>query len=547
MAELSQRLEETIEGLDESKKKKLQQWKRDLIDTVEHEGEDMVAQRLKSGHILQLVEDDFFKEVITLAEKDLVKSYLETNKDRIKDELPSTTDDSFEVEKYEGLNKNELAMEMSRHCIEGKGILPVTKGERYAHEKSIKFFRYDRKAGLFRKISVQDLETVANQMSGKEYSTHLKRTFISHIKSSPARKHIDEMGLPENEILINNRKVLDISDPKDPEMRTVKQDDYALHKLNVGYDPKADCPEFKKFVWNLLDNDKESIKTVQEFLGWLLKFPNNDYQKALLILGESDTGKSQLTEIVEMMFTESSVSNLSMKMLGMDRPFHISKLTENIINIDRDLASQTIESPDFLKQIISQESLDAEDKGTASYKVEPTAKHLICSNVSPRIENTDDDGFYNRFLTVIAPNVIPDEDKINNFGEKIYENESSGILNWMLEGLARLEEQGHFTLQRKPYQNKNIWTRYGNSAQKFVWYECKATGEDTDFYSYDRLYQMYEDWVMSKLESRISYSKFKDVMREQSLFVQTKKYEDGTQKRGIGGIKVPEYDDMFSS
>lgn len=541
MPELSQRLKETKEGLDEEKKKKLQKWKRELIDTVEHEDEQMVAKRLENAHILQLVEDDFYEELITLAEKDIVRSYLETNRERIMDELPSTTDDSFDVKRYEGLNKTELAREMARHCVKGKNIIPVDYGE--GHDQETKFFKYDRSEGLYKPYSQNKLTTLCTKMAGKEDSQHLENEFKRNMRNQQMRKPIDGVGLPSNKILLNNRKVLDISNPEEPEVSTVSPDDYAIHKIDVTYSPEEDCPNFVQFVEQLLDEDEEAIKTLQEFMGWLLKFPDNTFQKALLILGESNTGKSQLTELLEEMFSDSSVTNLSMRMVGMERTFHLSNLRESILNIDRDLASQTIESPDYVKQTISQEKIQVEDKGSSAYKVQPTAKHVICSNVSPRIENTDDDGFYSRFITLKAPNVVERKKRVPNLGQKLYEREAPGILNWMLEGLCRLKEQGQFTLTREPYETKNLWNQYGNSAQKFIWYRCEATGSDDDFMSVDRLYEEYEVWVSSRLEERIKKYEFKQTMLEQPLFVEGKGYEDGQQKRGIRGIKVPDVEE----
>jgi len=545
MAELNQRLEQVKETLDDEKKRKLQKWKRNLLDTVEHEGEEAVARRLENAHILQLVEDDFYNELEGLAEKGIVKSYLETNRDRIKDELPSSTDDSFEVENYEGLNKTELAKEMARHAIEGKNIIPVDRGDASHEETS--FYKYNREEGVYEEFNRNRMTTLASKMAGKHDTRHTENEFLRNMKNSQRRLHIEELGLSQDEILVNNKKILDISEPLDPEIRTARPDDYAQHKINVTYSPDEDCPQFKKFIWQLFDDDREAIKTAQEFMGWLLKFPNDRFQKALLILGESNTGKSQLTEIIEHMFDDNSVKNLSMKMIGADKSFHVSNLSNKIINIDRDMASQTIDSPNVVKQVISQESLDVEDKGTDSYMIKPTAKHVICSNVAPKIENTDDDGFYSRFITLKAPNVVDEEDKIPNLGQKLFEEEASGILNWMLEGLNRLEQNERFTIMREPYQTKSYWNQYGNSLQKFIWYECEATGNDNDFIPKERLYEIYEVWVSKRLEERVAKYEMKQIFDEQPMFIWGRGVdpEDGQQKAGVRGIKIPEFEDMY--
>lgn len=536
MPELSGKLEDVRNRLDEEKKKKLQRWKKDLIDTIKHEGEDVVAEQLKDEHILKLVDDDFFDQMYALTGKEIVRSYLETNRDRIRDEIPSSTKDSFDIDMYKDLNKTELAKEMARHAVNSKRIIPVDYGG-IEHQETM-FYRYEWDTGLYKPFSDNKMRTLASKMAEDHDTKHVENEFMRNMRNSQVRKKMKDMGMDAYHILLDNKKVLKIHNPEDPEIIDVKPDHYAIHKLNTHYEPSADCPNFKQFINHLFDGDEKSIKTSQEFLGYLLKYPDKTFQKALLILGESNTGKSQLTEVVEELFYEYSVSNLSAKMIGMDRSFHVSRLQGRVVNIDRDMASQHIDRPDIFKQVVSQERLTVEEKGSDSFPVNPRAKHIICSNVSPRIENANDDGFYTRFITLKAPNIVDKSDRVPNLGKKLYEEEAPGILNWMLEGLQRLEEQGEFTYMPEAYETKTLWNEYGNSAQKFVWYKLEATGSNDDFVSTQLLYQHYETWMQERLENKVSKSEFSRVLNETQLFTKRNGLENGKQKRGYAGVRV---------
>ncbi|WP_255993354.1 DNA primase [Clostridium perfringens] len=79
-------------------------------------------------------------------------------------------------------------------------------------------------------------------------------------------------------------------------------------QLNVEYNPHAHCPQFEKFLNEVLDC--RLIPLVQEILGYLLT-TNTSAQKSFVLLGPARTGKSTLLWVVEyLLLGKKNVSNI---------------------------------------------------------------------------------------------------------------------------------------------------------------------------------------------------------------------------------------------
>lgn len=522
-------------GIEESKRKWVKQF--------EKVGESHLAEKLGEMDIEDVAEEETFQQLINIASDKKAVSYLETMRKDIED-LLGLNRSSFDVEKWKDLPKTEIADKMADHVVNSKQIRPVYMGD---EEESIDFYRMNRETGLWEYISKANLYRIGNKMAGSIFTGHTKREFKHNMMFHRNRLKMQEMGTDRNWLPVNGRKKLylgDLSDLSDLRVEDIEEEDYALHSFNAEYDPEAEAPRFKEFVDTLLDGKEEQIKTLQEFMGWLLRFPDRKFKKALLILGVSNSGKSQLGEMVEYMFQSEygkSVSNLSMPMLGAKRTFHVNQLESSIVNLDKDLSGRNIENPSTVKKVTAQERLMVEPKGGDSFTVYPTAKHFVAANVSPQIENTSDDAFYGRFLTLKAPNSVPREERTRDLGKKIFEEEASGILNWMLEGLERLERKGEFTLMPTAMRTKRMWWQFGNSIHRFLWQVCDITKDvEEDVVPKDDLYDWYEEWLEGNpdVSSKVTRRKFKSLINEMDAIQEGRTRVRGTRERVFRGVKV---------
>lgn len=532
--------------LGEKQKQEIDELKNELIEYFEGANEDTVATQLRQTDPLDILDKDVEKSLRDAVNKDKFQKWIDDLVQQVERHVADTNDSVTLGESYEPdpeRNKTEIAIEMADHAASRYKVRPVDKG---VNRAMTELYKYDSDQNIWRPFPRNRTLPLCKAMAGRLFSSHLHNEFKKNLAGHEMRQHFEVMGLPKNEILLKDGVVLDINNLPEKNMdaldtREVKSDDLALHIINANYDPTATCPKFKDFVSTLLDGREKQIDTLQEYMGYLLSFPDDRWQKALLILGVSNSGKSQLAEMVEHLFSNHSVSNISFPQLGYQRRFHVGKLDGKIVNIEKDLSKQEIDDLSVLKQVISQERLLYEEKGEDTYEVKPNAKHIVCANVTPRIGQENDDAFYNRFLTLKAPNEVAREDRVNNLGEKLAREEADGILNWMLKGLERLEKQGEFTLQPTPEETRIMWNEYGDPIQRFLWKSCKVTGDSDDIISTKELYEWYEKWAKNNGHFKHDQYNFNEKVTGQPRVKKDRRMVNGqSRKRCFVGLKFDE-------
>ncbi|MEW6425189.1 MAG: phage/plasmid primase, P4 family [Bacillota bacterium] len=212
--------------------------------------------------------------------------------------------------------------------------------------------------------------------------------------------------------------------PHDPEF-------LATIQLNCNYDEGAGCPLFLKFLSEVLP--PENILLIQEFYGYCL-VPLTSAQKAFVLHGPGQSGKSTVLSVLEYMLGKQNVSSVEWQNLG-DR-FKTAQLFGKLANIAADLPAQAIEDAAAFKAIVGGDTITAERKFKNPFSFKPFARLLFSCNRLPY--SKDQTGaFYRRLIIIPFENVIPDDKVDKRLKEKLF-REVDGIFSWALEGLRRL-------------------------------------------------------------------------------------------------------------
>ncbi|WP_349401291.1 DNA primase family protein, partial [Clostridium perfringens] len=141
-------------------------------------------------------------------------------------------------------------------------------------------------------------------------------------------------------------------------------------QLNVEYNPQAHCPQFEKFLNEVLDC--RLIPLVQEILGYLLT-TNTSAQKSFVLLGPARTGKSTLLWVVEyLLLGKKNVSNIPWQEIG-DK-FKTAELLGKLANVFSDLPSKSIDDTGIFKVVTGEDYLMAEKKNKNPFKFRPFAR-----------------------------------------------------------------------------------------------------------------------------------------------------------------------------
>ncbi len=206
------------------------------------------------------------------------------------------------------------------------------------------------------------------------------------------------------------------------------------------YDNKAECPLWMKSISEIFQEDLYNINCLQEFFGYCLT-RDVSHEKAMLLIGESRTGKSTILNALASMVGDENTSALSLRFF---------KDSMRLCTIENKLALINHETPKRLedyeaefRQIVSGQIIEVNPKFTKPYKINPFCKIIVAMNEIPRIDDHSK-AFFERLLPIECTKEFKKEERDKKLSYKL-RTERAGILNWAIVGLARLRENKDFT------------------------------------------------------------------------------------------------------
>jgi len=211
-------------------------------------------------------------------------------------------------------------------------------------------------------------------------------------------------------------------------------------QLPIKFDPKAECGAWDALAEVVLPED--CYETMYEIAA-LLMLPQTDFQKALLLLGEGDTGKSTLLQALRRFVGVENCVSLSLHKLE-GNPFATARLVGKLANICPDLPSTHLESTSVFKAITGGDYLEAERKYAEGFDFKPYCRLLFSANHPPQSSDSSS-AFFRRWLILPFDRSIPEEKRVGRevMDAKLADPQQlSGVLNRALAALPRVRKHG---------------------------------------------------------------------------------------------------------
>ena len=330
------------------------------------------------------------------------------------------------------------------------------------HRQSETLYRYDEDDGIYRDDADRVLRERLNRCLEKHF-TRNEQNEIFHRLNSTKSIPADEFRGPEKMLCVENG-VLDISTPDQPVLEDHSSDLHFRRRFPVQYDPDADCPRFKQFLDEVVyDDDRAKL---QEFVGYCLHYWGMPFNRALMLTGPTHSGKSTFLNVVAALLGEDNVARQSLQDLS--NRFGPAELYGKYANIRADLDTDTVENIGLFKELAAGDRIRAEEKYEHPFRFQVTQKQLYAANEVPDLAH-EDDAFHERWIHVQFPETVPDDERDEHLDNRLTtDDELAGVLNWALEGYARLMRQGGFTDERSIDGKKDIWRSQGDSIDQFV-------------------------------------------------------------------------------
>lgn len=204
-------------------------------------------------------------------------------------------------------------------------------------------------------------------------------------------------------------------------------------------------PMFQQFlndVWGKHDDCAEKIRMLQEALAVTLLGMAPEYQKAFLLYGLGDNGKSVILDMIQAFMPPGTTCSIGPAQFN--EKFKQAMFTGSLLNFAGELPDSKRIDGEAFKKVISGDSMTVEKKNKDPYDMRPTAAHWFASNHLPKTTDASY-GFNRRWIIFDFTEVIPDDKKIRNLGQKMGLAESEAIVAWALQSVPMIMKNGALT------------------------------------------------------------------------------------------------------
>ena len=265
-------------------------------------------------------------------------------------------------------------------------------------------------------------------------------------------------------------------DPATMEIEELKPEHYVTMRIECAYDPKAKCPTWEQMLLDTFKGDIETISVVQEVAGTGL-IPHRDkaLRKAMIVVGQSNSGKSTLINVISGLFTNAP------NMTPFDALENTHGTTEFLKNIPWVLHEAFDQSKwhtsGIVKALISGDSIPVEIKNGPRVNCVLNMPILWGTNTPPQFKEASR-AIENRVCIVKCKQVFDSNnptgaakevrDKgFESLTDYVLAKEKSGLLNWFIEGMLRAKKRGYLADTEEIRQSSKELRRNANFMQAF--------------------------------------------------------------------------------
>jgi len=133
------------------------------------------------------------------------------------------------------------------------------------------------------------------------------------------------------------------------------------------------------------------------------------------------------------------------------------RIAGKLLNASDELKGSAAIASDTFKACVTGETVTARDLYRSAIEFRPTALNVFATNRLPGFEGGFDRGVLRRLLLLTFKRFIPNDERIENIGQRIVEEEADLLLAFAVGGATRLIKQRDFTLPKSSDAGLQKW------------------------------------------------------------------------------------------
>ena len=357
-------------------------------------------------------------------------------------------------------------------------VLQMLREYQLIYEPAGRFYLYT--GSVWRPVTDEMVEKIALQyFPYQKYKPSMAKNAVAI-----AKQRVSSFGVEWNQLDVWQVPLKSgILDLRTKEMEPHRADHYLDRVIPYDYDPDAKCPRWIQALEEWLPGQDDEKTALQQFLGYIL-MPRALYKKALLLFGDTDTGKSQVCNIAR------ELAGGSQYVCGilpseMSDPRARASIKGMALNLIPDLPKwQRIDDGGFKQLVSTGEAVTLDQKYLSAETYLPTAKHVFATNNLPRVsDNTK--AVFNRLLIIAFDAVVPKEFQDPELYDKLKE-ELPGVLTWAVEGAISL------------FKGNGVWHPVASSEKLVEEYRLEQNEVNDFIEESPKIIKEADGWISAK-------------------------------------------------
>lgn len=372
------------------------------------------------------------------------------------------------------LNLNKMETQITQHKNRYRGItdLPTTI-QRVLHFMNHQSeYRYDagrdsrclfRWTGLhWERVEDFEIVNIVNTYFPSEYTTRNRKNLnniITSLKSQLALplRRVASTGVNFKNGFVSTNFELSNHDP----------DMGLTYTLPFVFDPKQTEPPplFKKFLHDLWGNSPRSIEALQEAMAATFFNVAPVYQRAFLLYGPPQSGKTQLLNIIKGLIPSNMRVSIAPEKWSDNES--VSGLTNKLLNLCGELSENMPINGQRFKDIVDGNEVTLKKSVDNHVALNPITAHWFASNHLPKSKDHSE-GFTRRWLILETSQTFKEDAVIVDLGNRIVNEEKDAIVSWALQGYSRLLYQHGYTLPETHIERSSELGQMNNNVRFFM-------------------------------------------------------------------------------
>ncbi|MFJ9373786.1 phage/plasmid primase, P4 family [Streptomyces sp. NPDC101455] len=265
---------------------------------------------------------------------------------------------------------------------------------------------------------------------------------------------------------------------------------FNLGSVPFAYDSAAKAPTWERFLAQVWPDDADAIAALQEWFGYVLS-GRTDQQKILLIVGPSRSGKGTIARVLKTLVGKENLAGPTLAGLGTN--FGLSTLVGKPLAIISDARLSGNDSSQVVERLLTisgEDTIDVDRKWREVWTGKLPTRLMMLSNELPHFG--DSSGVIAKRFVLLSMRVswLGKEDP--TLVDRLVA-EMPGILNWALDGLARLQRTGRITQPQSSREAVTTMQDTASPTSAFVRERCMTGPACT--VPVDALWTVWREWA----------------------------------------------------